>query len=121
MKARYFVVVGGAVLAMATWGIVACSFGPAAYSGPDPLTPEEAGMAPQGDDGSASAEDGASNESSSVDSGASGDGGVSDSASSDSAPGDSAPTDGTPTDIAPTDSGPSDGLPSDTSSDNTPE
>ena len=78
MKARYLVI-GGAVLAMAARGIAACSFGPDAYTGPDPLTPEEAGLE-AGDDGSMPGDDGSSSESSNGDGGLSGDGSLRDGA-----------------------------------------
>jgi hypothetical protein len=52
MRAGTFVGAPAAVLALAAWGVVACSFGPDAYSGPNPLTPEEAGLAPDGGDDS---------------------------------------------------------------------
>jgi hypothetical protein len=106
MRAKYFVV-GGAVLAVAVRGIAACSFGPDAYTGPDPLTPEEAGIE-GGDDGSTSGDDGSSNESSNGDGGVSEDGPLHEGATDGSRP-ESGAVDGGAPEGSPQEDGASDG------------
>jgi hypothetical protein len=113
MRART-IALGAIAVALAVCAIIACSFGQGAYTGPDPLTPEEAsmgdaddgaaasegsgeGMTPVGGDGGSSANDGFSGEASSGSDVSSGDGSSSDGSPIDAPPSD-APTD-TPSDV----------------------
>jgi hypothetical protein len=84
---------GAAAVATAVRGLLGCSFGPSAYTGPPPLTPEEAGLAVETDDGESeeggSSSDATSGNPSAIDSS------VSDGSKGQSAPGDGAAADGT--------------------------
>jgi hypothetical protein len=48
---RIPLVAGAMLWGFATSPLTACSFGPSAYSGPEPLTPDEAGYGEAGGDG----------------------------------------------------------------------
>ncbi len=97
MKGRH-VLLGAATVATAMRGLLGCSFGPSAYTGPAPLTPEEAGLAVETDDGESEgggpSSDATSGNTSSIDSSV-GDSSVGDGSKGQSAPGDGAAADGT--------------------------
>jgi hypothetical protein len=96
MKGRH-VLLGAATVATAVRGLLGCSFGPSAYTGPAPLTPEEAGLAVETDDGESegggSGSDATSGNTSTTDASV-GDSSVDGGSKDQSAPGDSKAADG---------------------------